>query len=132
MSAFLFSDADIHRLVVALQVEQFFAGRDRSTLGGALLMMNEAAINQRYNESSKRNEPYVWQAPPPFSAVQAYKTIRSFLYQCAEGDVPETWRLYAEVTEVRQFYSALLGHDYETNRWSSAKRAAEYNDATWG
>jgi hypothetical protein len=132
MSAFLFHDEAIHRLVVALQVEQFFAGRDRSTLGASLLAMNEAAVNARYNETSKRNEPYVWQTPPVFNALQAYKTVRSFLYQCSEGDVPETWPLYAQVTQVREFYSQLLGHDYAANRWSSAKRAAEYNEAEWG
>jgi hypothetical protein len=130
MSAFLFHDEAIHRLVVALQVG--FVGRDRSQLGTELLAMNEAAVNARYNESTKRNEPYVWQEPPVFTDVQAYKTIRSFLYQCSEGNVPETWPLYAQVNAVREFYSARLGHDYTTDRWSSAKRAAEYSDAEWG
>jgi hypothetical protein len=132
MSAFLFTDEAIHRLVTALRVDRYFFDRDRHTLGAALILMNEAAVNARYAESHKRNAPYVWQNPQPFSAVQAYKTVRCYLYQCSEGDVPATWRLFTEVSQVRQFYSELLGHDHENDRWSNAQRAAEYRDAEWG
>lgn len=132
MSAFMFHDEAIHRLVVALQVDRYFTGKPRSQLGAELLAMNEAAVNVRYSENSRRNEPYVWQTPPAFNALQAYKTIRCFLYQCSEGSVPETVPLYAEVEAVRAFYSELLGHDYTADRWTSPKRAAEYSAATWG
>lgn len=132
MSAFIVPDELIHRLVVALKVERFFADHDRSLLGGTLIQMNEAAVNARYAENNQRNEPYVFEQPAAFSAVQAYKTIRCFLYQCSEGDVPAAWPLFAKVDEVRQFYAKLLGHDAANERWSDSRRAAEYRDAEWG
>jgi hypothetical protein len=131
MSAYMLDDDAIHRLVIALKVEGFFAGRDPTELGDALLQMNEAAVNARYNESSRRNEPYVFAQPPVFSAMQAYKTIRCYLYQCSEGEVP-TWKLFGEVDAVRQFYADLLGHDAKADRWSTGRRAAEYSEAEWG
>jgi hypothetical protein len=131
MSAWMFTDEAIHRLVVALRVDRFFFDRGRHELGAELIMMNEAAVNARYSENSRRNEPYIWRNPAPFSAVQAYKTIRCYLYQCSEGEVPEKWPLYAQVTEVRKFYSELLGHDHENDRWSKGQMAADYRDAEW-
>jgi len=131
MSAWLFDDAAIHRLVVAVRVDRFFFNRSRHELGAELIMMNTAAVNVRYNEQNRRNSSYMWQNPAPFSAVQAYKTIRCFLYQCSEGDVPETWPLYRQVDEVRKFYANLLGHDLETGRWSNSRMAADYEAARW-
>ena len=46
MSAFLFTDEAIHRLVVAVRVDRHFFDLDRSLLGGSLILMNEAAVNQ--------------------------------------------------------------------------------------
>lgn len=131
MSAFLFHDEAIHRLVVAVRVDRFFFKRSRHELGAELIMMNTAAVNARYSEGNRRNSSYMWRNPEPFSAMQAYKTIRCFLYQCSEGDVPTAWPLYQQVDEVRLFYAQLLGHDPKTDRWSSARAAGEYRDAEW-
>jgi hypothetical protein len=130
----MFIDDDIHRLVVALMPHPAFADKDPSLLGTSLLIMNEAAVNASYNESSKRNAPYVWQAPPVFSVAQAFKTIRCFLYQCSEGDVPDTWRLFAEVDAVRAWYAELLGCSTDErglDKWKSAALAADYQAASW-
>jgi hypothetical protein len=131
MSAFLLSEEQIHKLVVALKVDGHFADQDRSALGAKLITMNEAAVNARYNEANKRNEPYVWQEPAVMTAVEAYKLIRCYLYQCSEDDVP-SWLLFDEVTAVRLFYARLLGHDPVKERWTDPRRAAEYSAASWG
>jgi hypothetical protein len=131
VSAYILADDAIHRLVVALKVDRFFEHYHHNLLGDLLLQMNEAAVNARYRENNRRNEPYVWQEPTAFPAMQALKTIRCFLYQCSEGDVPEAWPLFAEVVKVREFYAELLGWNSETDRWSSAQRAAEYQAAVW-
>jgi hypothetical protein len=130
MSAFMFPDEAIHRVVVAVRVDRFFLNRNRHELGAELILMNRAALNDRYGDRHRRNSCYTWANPPPFNVFQAYKSIRCYLYQCSEGNVP-TWPLYAQVTEVRQFYSELLGHDYEADRWFLGENAARYAEAEW-
>jgi hypothetical protein len=85
MSAWLFDDEAIHRLVTAVRVDRHFFDHDRNLLGASLIMMNEAAVNARYGEAHKRNEPYIWQNPAPFSPMQAYKTIRCYLSPVQRG-----------------------------------------------
>lgn len=56
-------------------------------LGQALYRMNVAAVDHRYNE--RNPVPLYRYSYRHASPVQVYKSIRCYLYQCTEGDVPE-------------------------------------------
>ncbi|SFH20714.1 hypothetical protein SAMN05660649_04239 [Desulfotomaculum arcticum] len=57
-------------------------------LGQNLWAMNVRAIDQRYGENNPLNL-YKYKCQPE-SKVQVYKSLRGFLYQCMEGDVPKS------------------------------------------
>ncbi len=57
-------------------------------LGQRLWKMNTDAVDQRYSESNPvRLYKHDW---VPGHKMQVFKSLRCFLYQCSEGDVPET------------------------------------------
>lgn len=92
--------------------------RDYDKLGQALWDMNVDAVDARYNEKNER-EKYR-HSHADVGAIVELKQMQCFLYQCAEGDVPET-ELYKAVKE----YERRLASQIISNM-------AEWKQAPWG
>lgn len=95
MSAFIVSRKVINHVVWAMTQEgRFFdTGSEatpavRTALGRELYGINARAVSQRYSEKEKYLT-YAWvdETPDP---VVAFKACECFLYQCSEGDVPDS------------------------------------------
>ena len=69
-------------------------------LTSKLNAMNYAAVNARYREQIEPN-PVQYRMAVPVGEVALFKLLDCYLYQCSEGDVPETWPLFAEVEKAR-------------------------------
>ena len=105
-------------------------------LGQKLLEMNENAVNQRYRESSSgdkfkfstnmvslmaiANKNTDATRPAHVNNIQAYKSINCFLYQCSEGDVPES-ELFKEVEHLQAALADKM-----------IKQLPEYDKSAWG
>lgn len=134
MSAFIVEHACISRVVLALR-----SGRpeylrvDPDSLGMMLLDMNRRAVVARYGDNSvEAIEPYRYIEPMgghPHLLVQVYKSLRCYLYQCSEGDVPDQ-PLYLQLDAVRNDMACALGHKGET--WKRAEIKAVYDACEWG
>lgn len=67
---------------------------DCSDFGQRLWNMNVNAVDQRYDEITRRN---VYEFKKVVvSKIQAYKSLRCLMYQCSEGDVPDS-ELYKQM-----------------------------------
>jgi hypothetical protein len=109
MSAYVCSDATINKIVTFLYyselewLRQLFrdaTSRDGdfgSVVGDALFDMNVNAVEQRYGKAKKsieaarrfRKLDYVYRAEKT-SLVEVYDAVKELMYQCCEGNVPET------------------------------------------
>lgn len=61
---------------------------DNNDLGQKLWDMNAAAVDQRYEETNTK-QTYTFNSVD-VSIIQAFKSLRCFMYQCSEGDIPDT------------------------------------------
>lgn len=100
---------------------------DKTTIGRLLLLMNEAAVYQRYPDDretmgmgSAEEESFTFRPSMSCGRVQAYKSTQCLSYQCAEGDVPET-ALYKLLEELANALAGLI-----------VSELPEYETATWG
>jgi hypothetical protein len=89
-------------------------------LGMAMLEMNREAVNQRYNENGEVGEKYEFSVSLPADVFQALKSLRCFLYQCAEGTVPQK-KLYKALSRIA---------DYMTR--DIVEELPQYQRAEWG
>jgi len=126
MSAFIVSRDCITRIVDAISkcldkkdIEDIFGTAHKDTIGYQLWKMNYEAVNQRYKETDTAPD-YVFPESPFCSEMQSYKSLRCYLYQCSEGDVPDSL-LYKKLDS----FSDKLGS-------SAASSTAEYSKADWG
>lgn len=95
---------------------------DRKRLAEDMFQLNCDAVNQRYGPgeaASFRDLDFVYQ-PHVVDAVQALKSLRSWHYQCCEGDIPETSALF-------QAMEAII----ETPLFKSIARSPAYERAIW-
>lgn len=61
-----------------------------SKLGKAMLKLNVAAVDQRYNEKNRKEVIVNYQFNKvATSRIQALKSLQCLLYQCSEGNVPK-------------------------------------------
>lgn len=135
MSAYIVSHDCVHRVVVALRAMRGdFMDRDRDLLGMELLQMNRRACVARYGDNNvEQVDGYRYVEPMPKDGhliVQVYKSLRCFLYQCSEGDVPDE-PLYLVLLDVRDKFATLLGHEGD-ERWSKPAVKAAYDECEWG
>jgi len=73
----------------------------KSLLGNQLYLMNCAAFKARYGEEDLPPVTPLDEWPAPSKCpYERLKSIRCLLYQCAEGDIPETWVEYAALEAV--------------------------------
>lgn len=116
MSAFVVDDETIHKIVSGIEHSLLWShaeypqGPDGielppqegeqwealKRLGARLRSMNESAVMHRYREKDRTNlpgpcpyQPYKHAAFGRPDPVLLVKALQCYLYQCAEGDVPE-------------------------------------------
>lgn len=133
MSAFMVSHECIHRVVLGMRsFHQGYAQQDRDLLGMMLVELNRRAIQARYRELPEV-EPYRYVEPQPSNMmpIQVYKSLRCFLYQCSEGNVPDEL-LFKHAEQTRDRMAETLGHDTAKDRWDNAANGAAYQQADWG
>ena len=86
-----------------------------------LYNMNLAAVSQRYEDGINDDYGYKFKVCPPMSNMIAlFKNINCLMYQCCEGDVPES-DLYKKMEKIQD----ALAYDIVTN-------TKEYKIANWG
>lgn len=134
MSAYVFDNTQISKIVSYLtglrawhlycrDLEGMGYGQSQPDhLGNDLLAMNQDAVMQRYPESDANNLPGPIN-PQPYSyqsvicqMFEAYELIGSFIYQCSEGNVPET-KMYEAVENI---------YNHMAHRLARAVIAGEY------
>lgn len=77
--------------------------KELADLGTSMFQLNCNAVEQRYGQGVAkefRDLNYNFRRVPVISAIQAYKSLGCWLYQCAEGDVPKTSLLYAAMLKI--------------------------------
>jgi hypothetical protein len=94
-------------------------------LAECLYWLNRAAVSQRYScpELAKPALEYrAWLEDGPITEtpVQAYKSLRCLIYQCSEGDIPET-----------PLYKALVNYAAAIAAYIVCS-TPEYDEAAWG
>lgn len=86
-----------------------------------LYEMNLDAISQRYKRGKEDDYGYTFTYCMPINNMTVlYKSIGCLMYQCSEGNVPET-DLYKKMREIEN----ALAHDIVSN-------SKEYEKAQWG
>jgi len=136
MSAFLCEDKTINQIISFIDTDSEtswpkgelaeigFIGPYGQELGKAMFNLNCRSLAARYsedapNESGTKARPYKFQHEL-CTRLQAYKSLRCFLYQACEGD-----------TDNEPLYQAL---DKIANRWAGmiVSRLPAYEKAEWG
>jgi hypothetical protein len=143
MSAFIVTDKTINRIVnwldsaleepygtITIRQKLLEQGFDASMagwterLGLAMLQLNVIAVDAQYGSGeAKRFRPldYHYEVPEPVPMVQVLKSLQCWLYQCNEGDVPQT-ALYGLFDNEVQLY--LMTEIIDA--------LPEYQNAHWG
>jgi hypothetical protein len=140
MSAFMVEDTTINIVVNWLwrELDQFYSipnklkelGFDTTKpgwvrkLGKAMFQLNIDGVDARYGsgEAAKfRKLDYEYQLAPPAPLAQVLKSLQCWLYQCNEGDVPETelYKLFDD--DIRLFLMNII-----------IAASPEYRRAEWG
>lgn len=134
MSAFVVEDRTINRIISYLNDSRHSTERDialgaaelsinderwHEKLGMSMAMMNVDAVNQRYNEHDEPTYEWHWDWENS-DAIQVYKSLNCWLYQCCEGDVPER-PLYKAFREVERVIAAGI-----------ITNLPQYDAAQWG
>jgi hypothetical protein len=96
---------------------------DPQTLGELLFDLNIQGVEARYGEGEAekfRPLDYKYQSVLPLGDISFLKSLQCLLYQCSEGEVPET-PLFKAMEK--------LSHDLALHIVESS---AKYESATWG
>ena len=137
MSAFVVEDKTVNSIVLFIAKERGQlgywkaqlkdAGFDLDTydgqvaLGKAMFALNVQAVTTRYKGGAEdfRTMNYKFQASLT-TQYQALKSLKCWLYQCSEGDVPET-----ELFKIMDKISNALAYNI-------ASRTPQFEAANWG
>ena len=99
MSSYIVENETIDRIISTMENTKIIHEwiDDKTTFGQKLIDMNISAVDQRYSET---NDPIKYTYNRRLvSNVQGLKSLHYFLYQCMEGDVPES-DLYIKMRRV--------------------------------
>ena len=124
MSSHIVDNKTIDRIISALnqsnlidQIEGLCIV-DLSDFGQELINLNISAYDQRYNETSEKSDYTFTECQ--ITVVQGLKSLRGLLYQCHEGDVPNT-KLYKQMRnacgDLAQYIVENLP-EYENAEWA--------------
>lgn len=104
---------------------------DNDQLARDLIALNAEALRQRYGDALSTN---VFKHRFTFDAaqgpMQAYKSLNCFIYQCSEGNVPET-PFYKAIDAASDILGAMLGFTPRGDTTDPELRA-RYDAAIWG
>lgn len=131
MSAYVVGKKTIDRIVTYLHggqrydsiyhyypaINEAYKG-DPNKLGQNLWAMNVKAVDQGYKEVNPV-ELYQYECRPA-SEIQVYKSLQGYLYQCAEGDIPET-ALFKDMERLANRLASHIVMDllaYEKAEWA--------------
>ena len=87
-----------------------------------LFALNKRGVECRYgNGEAKKFRPldYQYRRTIPPGAVQAFKSLSCLLYQCSEGNVPET-KLYKLLDRIKGYIAEDIVHnlkEYDLAKW---------------
>lgn len=142
MSAFMVEDITINRVVSHIYNEvkggTILGGEYRRLLkdyplhselgyvklGNDMFKLNIAGVEARYGEGEAaefRPLDYEFRYEEPGNVYQVLKSLECWSYQCAEGDIPQTSRLYKTMNEVENAIAYNIVHE-----------SKEYDAANWG
>jgi len=76
-------------------------------LGAAMFLLNCTAVAVRYGERASNHPPYTWRMEWS-STVQTFKHLECWLYQCSEGDIPETNELHKTFHELKGWLASKI------------------------
>lgn len=93
---------------------------DAGLLGARCFYLNVSAVNQRYEEKTSITELGYRYQYEQADIFQVLKSLQCWLYQCSEGDVPES-ALY----QILRDYADHLAHRL-------VNRMPQYKAAEWG
>lgn len=125
MSAYMVEDNTINNIVSYLDKGQgmdltrvdldIFLNSDeaKQAFGQSLFDMNCEAVDSRYGEGeseSFRDMTYRFTRTLP-QIAQAYQSTRCLIYQCSEGDVPES-SLFKQLTEISNVIAHKLARSH--------------------
>jgi hypothetical protein len=87
-------------------------------LAEAMYQLNVEAVNQRYNEKNT-SQKFVHNPYPYHSRIAAFKSLQCWLYQCSEGNVPETtlYHYFAELEKELAISIVINLPQYEQAQW---------------
>ena len=121
MSAFFVSRQTIHDAVTAwtVMIPQPRSLDSLNNIGRVLWHMNADALRQRYNlegtdelaEYKRHAAFYVYALPKDLTTAQMAKSVSCLVYQCSEGDVPETWHSYKVLDGIDRAMGEPEGYD---------------------
>ena len=140
MSAFMVEDKTINRIVTWLvrEVRTSYSTMDRlarkyriditsdnwqENLANAMFQLNCEGVNARYGKGQAeefRPLNFTYKIEMSFSLAQVLKSLQCWMYQCCEGDVPES-NFYKFFVEVENHLALKIVMDLP-----------EYNKAVWG
>lgn len=98
-------------------------------LAYAMMALNVEAVRQRYEPDENGDLPgpigfqldaYRYQAKHTPSKIQVLKSLQCWLYQCTEGNVPETSSLYQTMKKLEGELALMIvseSQEYETAEW---------------
>ena len=127
MSAFIVDGDVMNRIAEYLEgkSETPKGSASAQQIGAELYQMNKDAVTYRYPQCSEDDLPgfdlrgWSWEAAEPATDEQTYKYIQCLLYQCSEGDVPET-PLYEWLTEEGRDLAEIIVRNteaYQAAKW---------------
>jgi hypothetical protein len=88
MSAFIVSERCMHHAVHALMPPDAPC-EARDGMGRQLYRLNAEAVRQRYGRNDPIPDNYRYSVVFPLP-IQQYKSLACLVYQCTEGNVPQT------------------------------------------
>ncbi len=95
-------------------------------LAGEMFMLNCQAVDQRYPGHAQSMpdafRPLDFKYSPVLSTeMQVYKSLSCWLYQCSEGNIPETSELYKVMDRIKDYMAGKI-----------VSELPEYQAAQWG
>ena len=138
MSAFLVGDPTINHIAdmmvygpVSQYISPILPHLEQKECAKRLKILNLESLNQRYGDnwddvdaevSDKRFDKYpirIMNNTPAPSLIQSLKHVQCYLYQCNEGNVPDS-SLYKDVEKLQ---NGLI--------WEIISNMKEYQESTW-
>lgn len=143
MSAFIVSDQTLQNIVRFLDLDVRFSNSSgclgclkrtllkqgfnleypehKDRLIKEMALLNRMGVNERYQEDEQEVDiRFVDDYAPKL--IQAYKSLGCFLYQCCEGDIPETNELYKMFEEIKNEMAHSIVHtlkEYDVAKWDN-------------